>query len=251
MSPVVDKILGEILLADCREVMCALPDSSVDLVIADPPYGETSLGWDKWPEGWLSNIPRILKPSGSLWVFGSLRMFMKHASEFEGWSIAQEVIWEKHNGSNAHNDRFRKVHESIAHFYHASQKWGDVFRKPLFSDDATARTVRRKEKPQHWGSIGEHFYESHDGGPRLLRSVWCCRSEHGRAIHPTQKPEGIIAPLIEYSCPPSGVVFVPFSGSGVVERVAQHLGRRFVGCELNPEYKKLQHQRAAQAGLAL
>lgn len=238
-------------IGDCRDIMRDIPAASVDVVIADPPYGETSLPWDKWPEGWMSELPRIMKPSASLWVFGSIRMFMKHAQEFSDWKFAQEVVWEKHNGSNAHADRFRKVHESIAQFYHTTQKWSDVYKKPLFSEDATARTVRRKARPQHWGKIGESFYESADGGPRLLRSVWCCRSEHGRAIHPTQKPSGIIVPLIEYSCPPQGLILVPFSGSGVVEEVTKMLGRDFIGCELNPAYASLQQNRTRQAGMQL
>lgn len=191
-------------IEDCRNVMRRLQDASVDVVIADPPYGETRLAWDVWPKGWLDELPRVMKPSASLWVFGSFRMFMDHVAEFDGWNIAQEVIWEKHNGSNSHADRFRKVHETIVQFYHRHHKWGEVFKNPLHSTDAVARQVRRQQNPQHWGQIGASFYQSQNGGKRLMRSVWCCRSTHGAAIHPTQKPEGIIAPLIEYSCPQGG-----------------------------------------------
>ncbi len=134
-------------IGDCRDVMKTLPDACVDLVIADPPYGETSLAWDKWPRLWTLELPRIMKPSASLWVFGTLRMFMKNAVEFEDWKVAQEVIWEKHNGANAFADRFRRVHESIVQFYHNNQEWKDVYKKPLYSEDATARTVRRKARP--------------------------------------------------------------------------------------------------------
>lgn len=231
------------IVGDCREIVPDMPVSSVDVVIADPPYGETSLPWDRWPEGWLSELPRVMKPSASLWVFGSLRMFMRHATEFSDWSFAQEVVWEKHNGSGSHADRFRKVHELVAHFYR--DNWAAVYKNPLFSDDAIARTVRRKQKPQHWGVIGEHFYESHDGGPRHLRSVLCCRSEHGRADHPTQKPEGIIAALIEYSCPPGGHVLAPFSGSGSVEETARKLGRTATGIEADPDCAAKQHRQQA------
>src|SRR5207244_1510795 len=99
----------------------------------------------------------------------------------------QDIVWEKHNGSNAFDDRFRRVHELVVQFYRKDTKWENVYKCPLYSADATARTVRRKAHPQQWGDIGGRVYESHDGGPRLLRSVLCCRSEHGRALHPTQK----------------------------------------------------------------
>lgn len=213
-----------VITGDCRSIMRDLPDSSVDVVIADPPYGETNLAWDRWPHGWLAELPRVMRPSATLWCFGSLRMFMKHADEFRGWNFVQDVVWEKHNGSNSHAERFRKVHEVIAQFHPVDRPWAQIYRKPLFSDDATARTIRRKQKPQHWGQIGEHFYESQDGGPRLLRSVWPCRSEHGRAIHPTQKPLGVIAPLIAYSCPPGGMVLDPFGGSGSTGIAAKQAG---------------------------
>lgn len=213
----------EVLQGDCRSVIPTLPDQSVDLVIADPPYEETSLGWDKTCGGWLELIPRILKPTGSVWIFGSLRAFMSFNGSLKGWKIAQDVVWEKHNGTNAFADRFRRVHEQALQLYRG--QWRDVYKSVLRSNDATARTVRRKKRPQQWGDIGQGWYESQDGGPRMLRSVWYCRSEHGRAIHPTQKPVGIIAPLIEYSCPPGGMILDPFGGSGTTGVAAKTSGR--------------------------
>src|SRR3990167_2116116 len=182
----------QIITGDCREVLLGVADASVDLVVADPPYGQTSLAWDRWPEGWPLQVHRVLKPTGSMWVFGNLRMFMDRVAEFDGWSIAQDVIWEKHNGSNAFADRFRRVHEQAVQFYRSDAPWQGVFKAPLFTQDATARTVRRKQRPPQWGAIDSSSYRSEDGGPRLMRSVMFCRSEHGRAEHPTQKPTAII-----------------------------------------------------------
>lgn len=243
--------MNKCIIGSCLDVLPTLEAGSVDVVIADPPYGETSLPWDKWPPGWLDLLLPLMKPGATLWVFGTVRMFMKHASQFSHWNLAQDVVWEKHNGAGAGADRFKRVHEMIAQFYPVGVKWGDVYKNILHSDDATARTVRRKARPQHWGDIGESFYESADGGPRLLRSVWCCRSMHGIAIHPTEKPQGIIAPLIEFSCPPGGLVLAPFSGSGAVEKTALKLGRNAIGIELNPEYAKLQDERTAQQSMVL
>src|SRR5258708_5604831 len=102
-----------ILTGDCRDVLAGLPAESVHCVVADPPYGETSLAWDRAVAGWVAAIDRVLAPTGSMWVFGSLRSFMEAArtDEMRGWSVAQDIIWEKHNGSNAFADRFRRVHE--------------------------------------------------------------------------------------------------------------------------------------------
>jgi len=144
------------------------------------------------------------------------------------------VVWKKQNGSNFHADRFRRVHEQIAQFYRG--EWGDVYRDVQTTPDAVAKTVRRKTRPTHTGHIDAGHYVSQDGGPRLMRSVLEVRNCHGRAIHPTEKPTRLIEPVIEYSCPKGGRVFVPFAGSGSELEAARELGCRAVGYEINPEY---------------
>lgn len=224
-----------ILQGDAREILTTLPEASVDACVTDPPYGETKLEWDVRVKDWLPEVRRVLKPHGSLWCFGSLRFFMDMAGEFEGWILVQEIVWEKHNGSNSAADRFRRVHELAAHFRPADVLWRDVYQLPQYTHDATARQVRRKQRPAHWGSIGEGHYMSEDGGPRLMRSVLYARSCHGRAIHPTQKPEAIVEPLVKYSCPPKGTVLDPFAGSGTTGLVADRLGMNAVLIELDLE----------------
>ena len=234
------------LVGDCLERLRELPDNSVDLVMADPPYGVTSLPWDRWVSDWPGAILRVLKPSGSMWVFGTLRMFMRHRDQFQAWSLAQDVVWEKHNGTGLFNDRFRRVHESVLHFYPKAAKWADVYREPQVTHDATARTVRQKAKPAHWiGARGPTVYRSENGGPRLMRSVIRARSEHGRALHPTQKPVAIIEPLLLYACPPGGTVLDPFAGSGSVGVVAKAHGRDAILVEIDPTYIAVAQQRIA------
>jgi site-specific DNA-methyltransferase (adenine-specific) len=92
--------------------------------------------------------------------------------------------------------------------------------------------MRRKARPPHWGDIGSDLYESEDGGPRLMRSVIYVRSMHGRAIHKTQKPGGLLEPMITYACPPGGLVIDPFAGSGSSLMTARMIGRRAIGIEL-------------------
>jgi site-specific DNA-methyltransferase (adenine-specific) len=78
------------------------------------------------------------------------------------------------------------------------------------------------------GDIERGAYASVDGGPLLMRSVIGARSMHGRAIHPTEKPVGILAPLIEYACPPGGLVLDPFAGSCSTGIAARLTGRHAV-----------------------
>jgi site-specific DNA-methyltransferase (adenine-specific) len=117
--------------------------------------------------------------------------------------------------------------------------------------DAIARTVRRKTNPTHWSKISEGHFTSEDGGPRLQRSVLRVRSCQGDAEHPTQKPVGIVAPLIEYSSPRRGLVLDPFMGSGTTLRTAKDLGRRAVGIELDERYSEIAARRMSQSVLAL
>ena len=237
---------------DCREVLPAvLQPGSVDLLLADPPYGETSLDWDAAVAGWTAALMPLLKPSGSLWCFGSLRFFMEQRDEFAGWKHAQDVVWEKHNGSSFHADRFKRVHELAAQFYPASVPWGEVYKKPVTTPDATKRQVRRKQRPPHTGHIEASSYTSEDGGPRLMRSVIFVRSCHGYAEHPTQKPTGIVIPLLEYSCPPRGLAVSPFAGSGTDLDAARLLGMRAVGCEVDERNCEKIARRLSQETLPL
>lgn len=226
LEPVYDD--GQVTLyeADCRELLPLL--EPVALVIADPPYGDTSLEWDVPVDGWMPHLQRL---TTQLWCFGSLRFFMARRDDFRHWRYGQDLVWEKHNGSGSAADRFKRVHEHAVQWYHGD--WGELYNQPAVTHDAVKRTVRRKHRPPHWGDIGQAVYASEDGGPRLQRSVIYCRSEHGRAIHRTQKPVGITRLLIENSCPPGGVVLDPFAGSCTTLVAAKQAGRRAIGIEVN------------------
>jgi site-specific DNA-methyltransferase (adenine-specific) len=223
---------------DCREVLLQLNEphlyeAGIDLVLTDPPYGQTSLAWDVPVTDWLQGVWPLLKPSGSVWCFGTLRSFMAGADAIReaGFRLAQDVVWEKHNGATFHADRFRRVHEQAAHLYPDDRPWSEIYKAPVTTPDATARAVRRKARPAHTGAVGIGVYVSEDGGPRLQRSVIRVRSEHGHAVVETQKPLGVLTPLIEYSCPPDGIVLDPFAGSGSTLIAARMLGRRAIGIE--------------------
>lgn len=229
--------------ADYRAVIDQI--AVANCAVVDPPYNQTSLAWDVWPDGW----PRLLKTrSSSMWVFGTLRMFMDRAGEFGDWKMSQDVVWEKQNGSSFHADRFRRIHESAAHLYRGP--WDDVYKSPVMTLDATARVTRRKARPNHMGSIAGRSYVSHDGGPRLMRSVIYEPNCHGYAENETQKPLGIVRPLIEYACPPGGLVLDPFCGSGSTLVVAQEMGCRAIGIDVREEQCEVAARRLSQANIS-
>lgn len=217
---------------DMREI---IPErvQVADLIVADPPYGETSLTWDRWPAGWLDIASHA---SRALWCFGSMRTFGVRWPEFlnAGWVYSQDVVWEKHNGSSFHADRFRRVHEHAAFWYQGS--WIQLYHETPTTLDAVAKTVRRKQRPAHMGDIQRGDYESVDGGPLLMRSVLPVRSMHGRASHPTEKPVGLLDPLIRYACPPGGTVLDPFAGSGSTAAAARLTGRKAILIEADERY---------------
>lgn len=237
-----------ILTGDSRDLM---PDHGpFDIILADPPYGDTSLAWDRRLDGWLPLARAALKPSGSLWVFGSLRSFMTTARTFTdtGFVYAQEIVWEKQNGSSFHADRFKRVHELAVQFRRAAVPWSAVYNEVQTTPDATARTVRavrRKMQPPHTGHIEAGHYVSEDGGPRLMRSVIYARNCHGSAIHLTEKPSGLIEILIRTSCPPGGLVGHWFADSGSAGEACRLTDRRYLGCEIDADMAESARARIA------
>jgi site-specific DNA-methyltransferase (adenine-specific) len=229
LSPYYKDDLVTLYHGDLFDVLPQLIDV-FDACITDPPYGKTSLAWDRWPGGWPQLVTTF---APQLWCFGSMKMFFEKIGEFASWRFAQEIVWEKHNGSSSHADRFRRIHEFACHFYQG--EWKGLYTEPQYTNDATKRRIHRKKRPVHWNDIGSHHFEAQEGGPRLMTSVIYARSCHGKAVNETQKPEEIIAPLVGYSVPPRGLVLDCFSGSGTTLAVAKRSGRRSVGIEMREE----------------
>lgn len=231
-----------LFLGDCREVLPAL-DVTADLVVADPPYGETSLAWDRWPDGWLDVAAQH---ASSFWCFCSQRLLLRRGCEFgnAGWKFSQDVIWEKHNGTGFAADRFKRVHEIITHWYRA--RWAGIYhevpRVPAVHKRGGQNFTRRQ--PEHTGQVAGRGYS--DDGTRLLRSVIKVRNMNALAIHPSEKPVELLDPLIAYACPPGGLVIDPFAGSGSTLDAARQSGRRAIGIEANEAYAEKAARRLDQ-----
>lgn len=219
-----------------------LVDERPAAVITDPPYGETNLRWDRWADGWLNDVAAL---TDALWCFGSFRMFHDHADDFRAWKYSQEIVWEKHNGSGMLNDRFRRVHELAVLWYRG--EWSKLHHETPTTNDAIKRTMHRSHKPAHLhGETKAIAFNSERGGPRLMRSVIQARNEHHRAVHPTQKPLGIVAPLVLYSVPRGGLVVDLFAGSGTTALAARMNGRRCIAFEANERYARAAALRLSQ-----
>lgn len=215
--------------ADFREWVGPLHASAA---IVDPPYGETGLKWDVWPEGWLHWLRVRMPAYSSLWCWGKLRLFMEHAAEFAEWKLAQDIVWEKPNGSSLHADRFRCVHEIAVHFYHHHAKWADVYKDPVIrhvEETRQRRAIKRQGKPAHWNDVSRVDCTYEYDGTRLARSVTYAAPVRHAIEHATPKPIEIQRDLISYSCPPGGKVVDIFCGSGSALEAAKSIGRRAIG----------------------
>jgi site-specific DNA-methyltransferase (adenine-specific) len=234
-------------LGDMREV---LPDLQLaaDAIVTDPPYAETELAWDRWPDGW----PAVAaSASSSMWCFGSLRMFLERRDEFARWKLSQDVVWEKTCGTSIAADRFSRTHETAAHWYsgdwsathHAAQR-----ERHYGPDKGTKRNPG--DRMAHRGAR-QRIEVNQDDGRRLVRSVFKVPNMRGRAIHPTEKPVGVLDPLIRYACPPGGTVLDPFAGSGSTAAAARMSGRKAVLVEKQERYCEAIARRLSQDVLPL
>lgn len=252
MTPYYDDGTVTLYVGDCREILPAL-GVTADLVVADPPYEETSHKWDRWPDGWLDTAANA---SRSLWCFGSMRTFGERWREFEtaGWRYSQDIIARKALATSFTRDRFRRRHETATHWYRG--KWGQIYHDtPSIPHDGPSQSRAAKGGKQQGvhGSAGNRAYR--DTGMRLATSVLEARSTRtapgagGRSLHPTQKCTDVLKLLISYGCPPAGLALDPFAGSGSTLDAARQCGRRAIGIEAHEPYAEKAARRLEQLTL--
>ncbi len=258
MKPYFDDGTVTLYLGKCEDVLPTLA-LKADLVCTDPPYGETSLKWDRWVDGWPALAATAAR---SMWCFGSMRMFGEHWAEFTAakWRMSQDVIWEKNAGTGIHVDRFRRMHESVLHWYQGAP-WGDIYKRPqrverpiieghMRDPGGVVQGAEGRRRGEHLGTV-HHQTAWVETGTRYATSVIRAKNLRGLAIHPTEKPVALLRPLIEYACPPGGLVLDLFAGSGAILDAARQTGRRAIGIEADPKYAQRAAKRLAQGVLDL
>ncbi|QHQ36630.1 site-specific DNA-methyltransferase [Algicella marina] len=246
--------VDQILAGDCVAEMNALPENSVDLVFADPPYNlqlkgdlhrpDSSLvdavdnDWDQFSSfavydafsrAWLKAARRVLKPDGAIWVIGSYHNIFRVGAALQdaGFWILNDVVWRKTNPMpNFRGKRLTNAHETMI--------WAG-------KSDASKYTFNY-----------EALKELNDGVQ--MRSDWllpiCNGSERlkdakGEKAHPTQKPEALLHRVLIGSTNPGDIVLDPFFGTGTTGAVAKKLGRHFIGIEREESYRKVAEKRIA------
>jgi modification methylase len=245
-----------ILQGDCLEELRKLPDRSVDLVFADPPYNlqlggdllrpdnskvdavddhwdqfESFQAYDAFTRDWMKECRRVLKDDGALWVIGSYHNIFRVGSVLQdlGFWILNDIIWRKSNPMpNFKGTRFTNAHETL--IWAAKSRGG---RRYTFNYDAMKMANDELQMRSDW------TIPLCTGDERL-------KDDTGSKAHPTQKPEALLARLILASTKPGDVILDPFFGTGTTCAVARRMGRKFVGIEREAEYVKVAKARIAK-----
>ena len=238
--------LNSIIKGDCIAGMEKLPQGSIDVIFADPPYNLQLEGdlhrpdqskvdacdddWDKFSNfaaydafttAWLMAARRVLKPNGTIWVIGSYHNIFRVGTTLQdlGYWMLNDVIWRKSNPMpNFRGRRFTNAHETMI--------WASrdqSAKKYTFNYDAMKMANDEIQMRSDW------LFPICNGGERL-------KNAQGTKVHPTQKPEALLHRVLMSSSKPGDIVLDPFFGTGTTGAVAKRLGRHFVGIERQQDY---------------
>src|SRR5437879_8875345 len=245
-----------IIVGDCVAEMSKLPAASVDLVFADPPYNLQLKGdlkrpdeshvdavnddWAKFASfaeyhaftrAWLLACRRLMKPAATLWVIGSYHNIFRVGAILQdlGFWILNDVVWRKSNPmQNFRGRRFTNAHETLIWAAREAGGKGYTFNYEALkagNDDVQVRS---------------------DWTLALCTGEERLKGGNGKKLHPTQKPEALLARVILASSRPDDLVLDPFSGTGTTGAVAKRLGRRFMGVEREAAYAAAAAARIAE-----
>jgi modification methylase len=238
--------LDTILKGDCVAALEKLPEKSVDVIFADPPYNlqldgdlhrpdqskvdavddawdqfDSFAAYDAFTRAWLLAARRVLKPNGTIWVIGSYHNIFRVGAIMQdlGFWILNDVVWRKTNPMpNFRGRRFQNAHETMIWASRDASAKGYTFNYEAMkaaNDDVQMRS--------------DWLFPICTGAERL-------KDDNGDKIHPTQKPEALLARVLLSSTKPGDVVLDPFFGTGTTGAVAKKLGRHFVGVEREQAY---------------
>lgn len=244
--------LDEILLGDNLQLLATLPERSVDLIFADPPYNlqlqnelwrpnqtlvdavdddwdqfNSFEAYDRYTEQWLTACRRVLKDNGTIWVIGSYHNIYRVGKIMMdlGYWMLNDVVWVKTNPMpNFRGVRFTNAHETLI--------W-----------------AKKSQDQKRYAFNYEAMKNLND--EKQMRSDWelalCTGAErirvNGEKAHTTQKPEALLYRVILSSSNPGDVVLDPFFGTGTTGAVAKKLHRHWIGIERDPDYVQVAQER--------
>jgi len=248
---------AQILVGDCVAEMAKIPAASVDLVFADPPYNLQLQGdlkrpddsrvdavdddWDKFSSfsayddftrAWLTACRRTMKPNATLWVIGSYHNIFRVGALLQdlGFWILNDIVWRKSNPMpNFRGRRFTNAHETL--IWAAREP---AARHYTFNYEALKAGNEDIQMRSDW------FLPLCTGEERL-------KGRDGKKLHPTQKPEALLARVIMAASRPDDLVLDPFCGTGTTGAVAHRLRRRFLGIERDADYAAAARERIGAA----
>lgn len=237
---------NKILSGDTIEILKTLPDNSIDVIFADPPYFMQTDGilqradgtgefkgcddkWDKYKDyedydsfsyNWLYECKRVLKDNGTIWVIGSFQNIYRlgYIMQNLGFWILNDVIWSKTNPTpNMAGTRFCNSHETLL--------WCSKSKNSKFTFNyKTMKALNNDKQEKSVWNIGIC-----QGNERL-------KDENGNKLHTTQKPIALLEKIILSSSRPDDIILDPFFGTGTTGAVAKKHGRNFIGIEREEKY---------------
>ncbi len=248
----IEKIINKIIKGNCIEEMKKIPNESVDMIFADPPYFMQTEGvlnrtngtkfngvedeWDKFKDyseydefttRWLAECKRIMKKDATIWVIGSFQNIYRlgYIMQNMGFWILNDVIWAKPNAvPNFGGTRFQNSHETML--------WCTKDKKSKYTFNyKTMKFLNNEKQEKSVWNIGICI-----GNERL-------KDEKGNKVHSTQKPEKLLYNIIISSTKPGDVVLDPFFGTGTTGAVAKATGRNYIGIEMEENYIKYAQKR--------
>ena len=253
---VLANVLDSIIAGDCVEVLNRLPERSVDLIFADPPYNLQLEGelrrpdnsrvdavnddWDKFADfeaydrftrNWLLAAKRVLKDDGTMWVIGSYHNIFRLGAILQdlGFWILNDVVWRKTNPMpNFRGRRFTNAHETLIWVVRERGQ-----KRYTFNYQALKSLNEGLQMRSDW------HLPICSGNERL-------KDETGTKAHATQKPESLLYRVIMAASETGDVILDPFFGSGTTGAVAKRLGRRYIGIERDKNYIKVARERLRQ-----
>lgn len=242
-------------LGDCLKLMQDIPDKSIDMILCDPPYGTTAIGWDKpLPFGpmW-EQYERVIKDNGAILLFSS-QPFTTDLISSNRKLFRREIIWEKTQPSGFldANRAPLKAHENIDVFYKKLPTYHPIKSKVERNDLGRARSMKGN-RAQQYGEMGTNTWT--ETGERYPTSVIKFSNWNGALFgktekatkHPTQKPVDLCGYLIRTYSNPGDLVLDNCMGSGTTAVACIETGRDFIGMELNPEYFLIAESRVKMA----